>query len=122
MEYSPAKSDSVDISINIYLSITKQVFEAYIRLQLLTPYGLHCVILLVNSFREWRRLHNEKLLSLSRRLRWAGHIARMGEGRSALKFLTGNPRAVVNNLLSKKLQFTEFQSFSRATIFFSCRQ
>jgi hypothetical protein len=27
----------------------------------------------------------------SRRLRWAGHVARMGEGRSALKILTGTP-------------------------------
>ena len=25
----------------------------------------------------------------SRRLRWAGHVARMGEGRSAIKILTG---------------------------------
>ena len=44
---------------------------------------------------EWRRLHNEELHSLylssnivrmikSRRLRWAGHVARMEEGRSAL--------------------------------------
>ena len=42
---------------------------------------------------EWRRLHNEELHSLyrssnivrvikSKRLRWAGHIARMEEGRS----------------------------------------
>ena len=41
---------------------------------------------------EWRKLHNEKhsdLYSLpnivrvvkSRRMRWAGHVARMGEGR-----------------------------------------
>ena len=28
----------------------------------------------------------------SRRLRWAGHIARMEEGRSAFKFFTGKPR------------------------------
>ena len=49
---------------------------------------------------EWRRLHNEELLSLyrspnivrvieSKRLRWAGHVAKMEEGRSAFKMLTG---------------------------------
>ena len=49
---------------------------------------------------EWRRLHNEELQSLyrslylvsvikSRRLRWTGHAARMEEGRSAFKILTG---------------------------------
>ena len=27
----------------------------------------------------------------SRRLRWAGHVARMVEGRSAFKMLTGKP-------------------------------
>ena len=47
-------------------------------------------------------LHNEELQSLyhspnearvvkSRRLRWAGHVARMEEGRSAFKILTGTP-------------------------------
>ena len=51
---------------------------------------------------EWRRLYNEELHSLyrspnivrvikSRRLRWAGHVARMEEGRSAFKILTGKP-------------------------------
>ena len=51
---------------------------------------------------EWRRLHNEELHSSyhspnivreikSRRLRWAGHVARMVEGRSAFKILTGKP-------------------------------
>ena len=50
----------------------------------------------------WRRLHNEELLSLycspnvvrvikSRRLRWAGHAARMEKGRSAFNILTGTP-------------------------------
>jgi hypothetical protein len=49
---------------------------------------------------EWRRLHNEELHSLcrspnvvtllkSRRLRWTGHVARMEEGRSVFKILTG---------------------------------
>ena len=27
----------------------------------------------------------------SRKLKWAGHVARMDEGRSAFKILTGNP-------------------------------
>ena len=47
-------------------------------------------------------LHNEELHSLyrspnivrvikSRRLRWAGHVARMEEGRSAFKIVTGVP-------------------------------
>ena len=48
---------------------------------------------------EWRRLHNEALHSSasivrvikSRRLRWAGHVARMGKGRSAFKILTSKP-------------------------------
>ena len=51
---------------------------------------------------EWRRLHNEELHSLyrspnivrlikSRRLRWAGHVARMEEGRSAFKIVTYKP-------------------------------
>ena len=42
---------------------------------------------------EWRRLHNGKLHSLyrSRRLRWAGYVARMEEDRNAFKILTGKP-------------------------------
>ena len=49
---------------------------------------------------EWRRLHNEELNSLyhspnvvrvikSRRLGWAGHVARMEEGRKACALLGG---------------------------------
>jgi hypothetical protein len=51
---------------------------------------------------EWRRLHNEELNDLysspntirvikSRRMRWAGHVARMGEGRGAHRVLVGRP-------------------------------
>jgi hypothetical protein len=51
---------------------------------------------------EWRRLHNEELNALyssptiirvikSRRMRWAGHVARRGEGRGAYRMLTGGP-------------------------------
>ena len=53
---------------------------------------------------ERRRLHNEELHSLyrspnkvrvtkSRRLRLAGHVAKMEEGRSAFKILTGSKPA-----------------------------
>ena len=47
---------------------------------------------------EWRRLHNEELNDLysspnivrvikSRRMRWAGHVARMGEERGVYRVL-----------------------------------
>jgi hypothetical protein len=47
---------------------------------------------------EWRKLHNE-LCSLpnivrvvkSRRMRWAGHVARMGEERGVHRVLVGKP-------------------------------
>jgi hypothetical protein len=40
---------------------------------------------------EWRKLHNEELRDLysSRRIRWAGRVARMGEKRNAYRFLVG---------------------------------
>jgi hypothetical protein len=51
---------------------------------------------------EWRKLHNEELNNLysspnivrvikSRRLRWAGHVACMGEGRGVYRVLVGKP-------------------------------
>jgi hypothetical protein len=51
---------------------------------------------------EWRRLHNEELNDLysspniirvikSRRMRWAGQVARMEEGRGAYRILVGRP-------------------------------
>ena len=51
---------------------------------------------------EWRKLHNEELSNLcslpnvvrvvnSRRMRWAGHVARMGEGRGVHRVLVGKP-------------------------------
>ena len=51
---------------------------------------------------EWRKLHNEErrdLYSLpnivrlvkSRRMRWAGHVAHMGEGRGVQRVLVGKP-------------------------------
>jgi hypothetical protein len=51
---------------------------------------------------DWRRLHNEELNDLysspnivwvtkSRRMRWAGHVAHMGEEREVYRVLVGNP-------------------------------
>jgi len=51
---------------------------------------------------EWRRLHNEELNDLysspnivrvikSRRMRWAGHVARMGEESGVYRVLLGKP-------------------------------
>ena len=51
---------------------------------------------------EWRKLHNEELNDLytlpnivrvvkSRRVRWAGHVARMGEDRGVHRVLIGKP-------------------------------
>jgi hypothetical protein len=51
---------------------------------------------------SWRKLHNDELHSLycssniirvvkSRRMRWAGHVARMGERRGVYRVLVGRP-------------------------------
>jgi hypothetical protein len=51
---------------------------------------------------DWRKLHNEELHNLhsspdiirqikSRRMRWAGHVARMREERKVYKVLVGKP-------------------------------
>jgi hypothetical protein len=51
---------------------------------------------------EWRKMHNEELHDLysspstirmlrSRTMRWAGHVARMGEKRNRYRILVGKP-------------------------------
>jgi hypothetical protein len=42
---------------------------------------------------SWRKVHNDKLHNLysSRRMRWAGHGSRMGEGRGVYMVLVGSP-------------------------------
>jgi hypothetical protein len=51
---------------------------------------------------EWRKMHNGEIHNLysspdiirwirSRRMRWAGHVARMGEGRNVYRVLVGKP-------------------------------
>jgi hypothetical protein len=55
---------------------------------------------LYNTDGEWRKLHNEELHNLysspdiirqakSRRMRWAGHVARIGEEREVIRVLVG---------------------------------
>jgi hypothetical protein len=50
----------------------------------------------------WRKLHNEELHNLysspniirmikAKRMRWAGHVARMGEKTNTYRILVGNP-------------------------------
>jgi hypothetical protein len=57
---------------------------------------MYCLLL------GWRKLNNEELRNLysspsiitmikSRRMRWAGHVARMGERRNAYRILVGKP-------------------------------
>jgi hypothetical protein len=57
---------------------------------------------ILSSFGYSRKLHNEELHNLhsspsvvtmikSRRMRWAGHVARIGEKRNAYRILVGKP-------------------------------
>jgi len=54
---------------------------------------------------DWRKLHNEELSDLycspkivwvikSRKMRWAGHLARMGKKRDVYKVLVGKPKGM----------------------------
>jgi hypothetical protein len=54
------------------------------------------------AMRVWRKLHNEEVRDLyssqsimimikSRAMRWAGHVASMGEKRNAYRLLVGKP-------------------------------
>jgi hypothetical protein len=51
---------------------------------------------------SWKKLHNDELHNLyssrnivrvikSRKMRWAGHVVRMGEGRGVYRVLVGRP-------------------------------
>jgi hypothetical protein len=75
----------------------------------------------------WRKLHNEELHNLysspsiirfikSIRMRWAGHVARMGEKRNVYRLLVGKPegkrplgrprRRLIDNI---KMHFLEIE-------------
>jgi hypothetical protein len=61
-----------------------------------------CGLYVVCYVRTWKKLHNEEFHNLysspdiirqvkSRRMRWAGHVARMGEERKVYKVLVRKP-------------------------------
>jgi hypothetical protein len=56
---------------------------------------------------SWRKLHNDKLHSLysspnivrvikSRKMKWTGHVTRMGEGRGVYRILVGRPEGNIS--------------------------
>nr|KAJ4444099.1 hypothetical protein ANN_05888 [Periplaneta americana] len=68
---------------------------------------------------EWRKLHNSELHALYsspdiirnikfRRLRWAGHVARMGESRNAYRVLVGRPRRRWEDNIKMDLREVEY--------------
>jgi hypothetical protein len=72
-----------------------RVFENRVLRSMFEPKG-------VDMMGRWRKLHNEELPNLysspsiirmmkPRRMRWAGHVARMGEKRNACRLLAGKP-------------------------------
>jgi hypothetical protein len=76
-------------------SLTLRVFENRVLRRIFGPKK-------VEVTGEWRRLHNKELYAVysspniiwvikSRKLRWTGHVARMGERRGAYRALVGKP-------------------------------
>jgi len=72
-----------------------RVFEKMVLRRIFGPRGDKVTV-------EWRRLYNEELNDLysspnivwvikSRRIRWAGHVARIGEDRGVYRVLVGKP-------------------------------
>jgi hypothetical protein len=88
-----------------------------------SPYfiTLYCIVDIFGPKRDemtgrWRKLHNEELRGLysspsivrvikARKMRWAGHVARMGEVRGAYNILVGRPEGRRSYMLPYLLPF-----------------
>ena len=90
-------AEDVGISIEFEYHIFIDPILCIVDIHYFVEYFEYCTLAVTG---EWRRLHNEELHSLyhlpnivrvikSRRLRWAEHVARMEEGRSAFKIWGG---------------------------------
>jgi hypothetical protein len=75
---------------------------------------------------EWRELHNEELNDLysslnivwvikSRRMRWAGNVARMGEGKDVYRVVVGKPVGTRPLWRSKVVKVTLVQALRLCT-------
>jgi hypothetical protein len=91
----PSWATSYDLLIVEYLSLSRRVFENRLLRTIVGPKR-------DEATGEWRRRHNVELNDLysspniirvikSRRMKWAGHVARMGEKRGAYGILVGRP-------------------------------
>jgi hypothetical protein len=73
---------------------------------------------------EWRKLHNEEVHGLysspsiirimkARRMRWAGHVARMGEKRNLYRLFVRKPSDLVSVYPRNFSFFMQFVSYQR---------
>jgi hypothetical protein len=80
-----------------------EMFLSWVVVKYLRVYGVVVFCLRGWGNREWRKLHNEELNDLyslpnivrgvkSRRMRWAGHVARMGGGQVCTGYWWGSRR------------------------------
>jgi hypothetical protein len=93
------------LKIKIYKTVILSVVLYGCKIWSLTFREEHRLRVFESSVEEdgsWRKLHDDELHSLcssfniirvvkSRRIRWAGHVARMGKGRGVYRVLVGKP-------------------------------